>query len=53
VQIDKLAATDLSKMDGYVTGISNIGNISATTLGTPFASISTPRFWGVEVAAHF
>jgi iron complex outermembrane receptor protein len=34
----------------YVTGISNI---SATTLGTPFASISAPRFWGVEVAAHF
>jgi len=34
----------------YVTGISNI---SATTLGTPFASISAPRFWGAEVAAHF
>ncbi|HLZ98450.1 MAG TPA: TonB-dependent receptor, partial [Steroidobacteraceae bacterium] len=34
----------------YVTGISNI---SATTLGTPFASINAPRFWGVEVAAHF
>ncbi len=34
----------------YVTGISNI---SATTLGTPFTSISAPRFWGVEVAAHF
>jgi iron complex outermembrane recepter protein len=34
----------------YVTGISNI---SATTLGAPFASISAPRFWGVEVAAHF
>jgi hypothetical protein len=30
-----------------------IGNIGATTLGTPFASISAPRFWGVEVAAHF
>jgi iron complex outermembrane receptor protein len=34
----------------YVTGISNI---SATTLGTPFASISAPRLWGVEVSAHF
>jgi iron complex outermembrane receptor protein len=34
----------------YVTGVSNI---SATTLGTPFASISAPRFWGVEVSAHF
>jgi len=34
----------------YVTGISNI---SATTLGTPFASISAPRLWGVAVAAHF
>jgi iron complex outermembrane recepter protein len=34
----------------YVTGI---GNISATTLGTPFAGISPPRLWGVEAAAHF
>jgi iron complex outermembrane receptor protein len=34
----------------YVMGLSNI---SATTLGTPFASISAPRFWGIEVAAHF
>jgi iron complex outermembrane receptor protein len=34
----------------YVTSISNI---SSTTLGTPFASISAPRLWGVEVAMLF
>lgn len=34
----------------YVTGISNI---STSTLGTPFASINAPRFWGVELGAHF
>jgi iron complex outermembrane receptor protein len=34
----------------YVTSVQNI---SATTLGTPFASISAPRFWGVELGARF
>ena len=34
----------------YVTGINNI---SATVLGTPFAYISPPRFWGVEAGVHF
>ncbi|MBS0580901.1 MAG: TonB-dependent receptor [Proteobacteria bacterium] len=34
----------------YVTGVQNI---SVQTLGTPFASVSAPRFWGVELGAHF
>jgi iron complex outermembrane recepter protein len=34
----------------YVTGI---GTISVPTLGTPFANITSPRFWGVELGAHF
>ena len=34
----------------YVNGINNI---SATVLGTPFAYISPPRFWGLEVGVHF
>jgi iron complex outermembrane recepter protein len=34
----------------YVTGVQTI---SATTLGTPFANITAPRFYGVEVGAHF
>lgn len=34
----------------YVTGINNI---TATTFGTPFASISEPRQWGVEVSLGF
>jgi iron complex outermembrane receptor protein len=34
----------------YVTGINNI---SATVLGTPYAYISPPRFWGVEASVHF
>jgi iron complex outermembrane recepter protein len=34
----------------YVTGVQTI---SATTLGTPFTNITAPRFWGVEVGAHF
>ncbi len=34
----------------YVTGVQTI---SVPTLGTPFASISPPRFWGVELGAHF
>lgn len=36
--------------DQYVTGVNNI---SADTLGTPFASISEPRQWGVEFTAAF
>ena len=34
----------------YVTGVQTI---SATTLGTPFTNITAPRFWGVEVGAHW
>ena len=34
----------------YVTGVQTI---SATTLGTPFTNITPPRFWGVELGAHF
>jgi hypothetical protein len=34
----------------YVTGVQTI---SATTLGTPFSNITAPRFYGVEVGAHF
>jgi len=34
----------------YVTGVQTI---SATTLGTPFANITAPRFYGVELGAHF
>ncbi|MFC5742563.1 TonB-dependent receptor [Dyella tabacisoli] len=34
----------------YVTGIDNI---SATVFGTPYASITPPRMWGVELRAKF
>ncbi len=34
----------------YVTGINNI---STSTIGTPFASISPPRMYGVELSAKF
>jgi iron complex outermembrane receptor protein len=34
----------------YATGVQTI---SATTLGTPFSNITAPRFYGVEVSAHF
>ena len=34
----------------YVTGINNI---TADTLGTPFVSISPPRFWGGDVTVNF
>ena len=34
----------------YVTGVQTI---SANTLGTPFTNITAPRFWGVELGAHF
>lgn len=34
----------------YATGVQTI---SATTLGTPFTNITAPRFWGVELGAHF
>ncbi len=34
----------------YVEGVNNI---TADTLGTPFASISTPRVWGLEVGYDF
>ena len=34
----------------YVTGVNNI---TADTFGTPFASISEPRMWGVELRRSF
>ncbi|HEV7779061.1 MAG TPA: TonB-dependent receptor [Luteibacter sp.] len=34
----------------YVTGISNI---TTTVFGTPYASITPPRMWGVELRAKF
>jgi iron complex outermembrane receptor protein len=34
----------------YVTGVNNI---STSVFGTPFASISPPRVWGVELHAKF
>jgi iron complex outermembrane recepter protein len=34
----------------YVTGVNNL---TTTTFGTPFASISEPRKWGLEVRANF
>ena len=36
--------------DRYVTGVNNI---STTVFGTPFASITPPRMWGVELRAKF
>ncbi|MET0535936.1 MAG: TonB-dependent receptor [Steroidobacter sp.] len=36
--------------DRYVTGINNI---TTDTFGTPFASISEPRMWGVEAMLSF
>jgi iron complex outermembrane receptor protein len=36
--------------DQYVTGINNI---TTDTFGTPFASISEPRMWGVEALLRF
>lgn len=36
--------------DQYVTGINNI---TTATFGTPFASISEPRQWGVEATVSF
>jgi iron complex outermembrane receptor protein len=36
--------------DQYVTGINNITN---TTFGTAFGSISEPRMWGVEATVRF
>jgi iron complex outermembrane receptor protein len=34
----------------YVEGVNNI---TTGTLGTPFASISAPRLWGVEFGVKF
>lgn len=34
----------------YVTGVNNI---TATVFGTPFASITPPRVWGLELRAKF
>jgi iron complex outermembrane recepter protein len=36
--------------DRYVTGVNNI---STTVFGTPFASITPPRIWGLELRAKF
>jgi iron complex outermembrane recepter protein len=34
----------------YVTGVNNL---TAATLGTPFAAISAPRLWGLELRVNF
>jgi iron complex outermembrane receptor protein len=34
----------------YVTGVNNI---STSVFGTPFASITPPRMWGLELRAKF
>jgi iron complex outermembrane receptor protein len=34
----------------YVTGVSNI---TESVFGTPYASITPPRMWGVELHARF
>ena len=36
--------------DQYVTGVNNL---TTDTFGTPFASISEPRQWGVEFSVAF
>jgi iron complex outermembrane recepter protein len=36
--------------DQYVTGVNNL---TTDTFGTPFASISEPRMWGVEATVRF
>ena len=36
--------------DRYVTGVNNL---TANTFGTPFASISAPRTWGVDFKFGF
>ena len=36
--------------DQYITGVNNL---TTDTFGTPFASISEPRQWGVEFSAAF
>jgi len=36
--------------DQYVTGVNNL---TTDTFGTPFASISAPRMWGVEASVAF
>jgi iron complex outermembrane receptor protein len=33
--------------------VSSINNVSTSILGTPFASITAPRLWGVEAAVQF
>ena len=36
--------------DQYVTGVNNL---TTDTFGTPFASISAPRMWGMEASVAF
>ena len=36
--------------DRYVTGVNNL---TTNTFGTPFASISEPRMWGLEFTTNF
>jgi len=36
--------------DQYVTGINNLSN---GVFGTPFASVSEPRKWGLEATVRF
>ncbi|MBL8272022.1 TonB-dependent receptor [Steroidobacter sp.] len=53
------SANDTFGLAAYVTNVlddqyvSGINNITTNTFGTPFASISEPRLWGVEATVSF
>lgn len=53
------SANDMFGLAGYVTNVldeqyvTGINNITTDTFGTPFASISEPRQWGVEATLSF
>jgi iron complex outermembrane receptor protein len=53
------SASDKFGVAGYVTNllddqyVNGINNITTTTFGTAFASISEPRMWGVEATVKF
>ena len=36
--------------DQYVTGVNNL---TTGNFGTPFASVSEPRMWGIEASLSF
>lgn len=53
------SANDTFGLAAYVTNVlddqyvTSINNITTDTFGTPFASISEPRLWGVEATVSF